>query len=154
MQRAHKHLALILAFSALGHVAFSNADELEDACAFTYAKLQSIAGAQLNRTIGEFTYLGQRYRGCIAKLSGDKTKVTGAYYPPDLFYPFENTARYNEGWRADNEADGPDGTSFRIFKGNTFCHVEGNWDGGDDSDPKYIPSPRLEIIVSCGRVLN
>ena len=46
-------------------------------------------------------------------------------------------------------ADGPDGTSFTAIKMNVFCVVEGHWDGGDDSDPSYVPSTRYEVVVKC-----
>jgi len=38
---------------------------------------------------------------------------------------------------------------FRVLKDSVFCIVEGRWDGGDDSDPKYVPSAKYEIIVKC-----
>jgi hypothetical protein len=54
-----------------------------------------------------------------------------------------------EGWCGDRMADGPDGTSYMAIKEDIFCAVEGRWDGGDDSDPTYVPSPRYEVIVKC-----
>lgn len=46
-------------------------------------------------------------------------------------------------------ADEPDGTSFTAIKMNVFCLVEGSWDGGVDSNPKYVPSTRFEVVVKC-----
>jgi hypothetical protein len=129
----------------------ASAGELDEACEFAYAKLKSVRSAQVNQTIGTFMYHEQHYQGCIIKLTGDRTKISDAQLPAPLFYPFENSPCYMAGWRADirSEADGPDGTVFRIVKGNTFCLVEGKWDGGDDSDPKYVPSKKYEVIVQC-----
>jgi hypothetical protein len=30
-----------------------------------------------------------------------------------------------------------------------LCVVEGNWDGGDDSDPSYAPEVGCEMTVTC-----
>ena len=123
---------------------------LEEACDLAHRQLGSVPNLELNTSTGSFSDYGRSYRGCIVRLAGNRTKIEDAHYPGPLFYPSEGSALYRQGWRADREADGPDGTSFRIFRKNVFCLVEGNWDGGDDSDPKYVPSTRYEIIVSCG----
>jgi hypothetical protein len=122
---------------------------LEDACNYIYRQLSSVPNLNLTKSTGNFTDDGQPYRGCIVRLEGNRPKIKDAQYPGPLFYPAEGSTLYQQGWRADREADGPDGTSFRIAKQDVFCLIEGNWDGGDDSDPKYIPSARYEVIVSC-----
>ena len=65
--------------------------------------------------------------------------------PSDLPRNFLNEA----GWCSDKMADGPDGMSYRVLKKNVFCTVDGHWDGGDDSDPNYVPSPLSEVTVKC-----
>ena len=127
------------------------AGELDEACEFAYSKLRSVSTAEVNQAKGTFTYRGRHYQGCIIKLTADRTKIADAQFPAPLFYPFEDSATYMAGWRADiqSEADGPDGTVFRIVKGNAFCVVEGRWDGGDDTDKKYVPSTKYEVIVQC-----
>ena len=63
---------------------------------------------------------------------------------------FAHSGFLNEdGWCCDQMADGPNGTSYRALRKNVFCAVEGSWDGGDDSDPTYVPSPHYEVIVKC-----
>jgi hypothetical protein len=46
-------------------------------------------------------------------------------------------------------ADGPDGSVLAVSRGNVACLIEGSWDGGDDSDSTYVPSPGFEIAASC-----
>lgn len=122
---------------------------LEDACDLAYRQLSRVPNLSLNRSTGSFTDNGFSYSGCVVRLAGDRTKIKGDQYPGPLFYPSEGSSLFQQGWRADREADGPDGTSFRISKQNVFCLVEGSWDGGDDSNPKYIPSTRYGVLVSC-----
>lgn len=122
---------------------------LEEACDLAYRQLSSLPNLRLNRSAGSFTDDGHSYNGCVIRLESDRTKIKDAQYPGPLFYPSEGSALYQQGWRADREADGPDGTSFRISKQNVFCLVEGNWDGGDDGDPKYVPATRYEVMASC-----
>lgn len=46
-------------------------------------------------------------------------------------------------------ADGPDGSLEALSRGNIACVISGSWDGGDDSDSTYVPSPGFEIAASC-----
>jgi hypothetical protein len=46
-------------------------------------------------------------------------------------------------------ADGPDGSVLAVSRGNIACVISGSWDGGDDSDSTYVPSPGFEIAASC-----
>lgn len=127
----------------------AQAELLEEACDMAYRQLSSVPNQSLKRSTGSFTGGGHSYSGCVVRLSGDRTKIKDAHYPEPLFYPSKGTLLFQQGWRADREADGPDGTEFRVSKQNVFCIVEGNWDGGDDSGTKYVPSTRYEVIVSC-----
>lgn len=123
---------------------------LEEACDLAYRQLSSVPNLSLKKSTGNFTNDGHSYSGCVVHLEANRTKIKDVHYPNSLFYPSEGSVLYQQGWRTDREADGPDGTSFRISKQNVFCLVEGKWDGGDDSDPKYVPSTRYDVIVSCG----
>lgn len=125
------------------------AGPLEEACGLAYGQLSSVPNLSLSRTTGVFKVDADSYSGCIVRLVGDITKVKRDQSLDTLFYPFEGSSMYRQGWRADREADGPDGTSFRISRRGVFCLVEGDWDGGDDSNPNYVPSRRYEAIVSC-----
>ena len=122
---------------------------LESACGLAYRQLSPVPNLSLNKSTSNFTVKGHSYRGCIVRLKGDRTRIKDVQYPGPLFYPSEGSTLHQQGWRADREADGPDGTSFRISKQNVFCLVEGSWDGGDDSNSKYVPSTHYEVIVSC-----
>jgi hypothetical protein len=137
------------AVAVIGGGSPEQAGPVEQACDFAYKQLSAVPHLSLIKSTGSFSVNSHSYDGCIVRLKGDRKRVDDAQYPAPLFYPSEGTALYQQGWRADIEADGPDGTSFRISKQTVFCLVEGNWDGGDDSDPKYVPSTRYEVIVSC-----
>ncbi len=140
----------VLGLALVGVNVGTRAGALEDACDLVHKKLSSVPNKSLKKSEGDFKYDGKSYRGCIVRLDGNINNITDAHHPEPLFYPSEGSSLYKGGWRADREADGPDGTAFRISKQNIFCLVEGNWDGGDDSDPKYVPSTRYEIEVMCG----
>ncbi len=55
------------------------------------------------------------------------------------------------GWTEDYEygADGPDGSAFAFRKGSVLCVFRAHWDGGDDSDPTYVPEDRYDVEVDC-----
>jgi hypothetical protein len=46
-------------------------------------------------------------------------------------------------------ADGPDGGILGLVSRRFLCVVEGQWDGGDDSDSTYVPAPGCEVTVTC-----
>lgn len=129
------------------------ADELRDACAMVLKRLNTATGPHLLRQFnGVFEDEGKVYRGCIATLIGDSSRLPSKAPPGgELLYPSADGPKEMQGWRADREADGPDGTSFRIQKGGVYCTVEGWWDGGDDSDPKVVPSTLYQYSVKCAR---
>lgn len=55
------------------------------------------------------------------------------------------------GWdtRTSIAADGPDGTVQGLRRSGVTCVIEGRWDGGDDSDPAYMPSDSIEVRLTC-----
>jgi hypothetical protein len=61
------------------------------------------------------------------------------------------TALATEGWVQHNgySADGPDGTVIGYVTERYLCVLEGRWDGGDDSDSTYVPTPGCELTVTC-----
>lgn len=144
----------------------AHAGAFEETCSFVYKKLSSGPYESLTKSSERFTDEGKPYRGCVIRLSGNTNNMTDAQRPaisleslfgdslpacPDGKFPADIPRDFlNEhGWCTDKWADGPDGTSYRVLKKNVFCAVEGHWDGGDDSDPKYVPSSRSGVIVKC-----
>lgn len=153
---------LLTATLIMGSVCDARAGLPEETCDLVYKKLNSGPSESLTRSIDKFTEGGKTYRGCVIRLLGNASKVTNVQRPDGLFgssLPYcpdgklpTNLPRdllNEDGWCGDRMADGPDGTSFMAIKKNVFCSVEGHWDGGDDSDPKYVPSLRYEIVVKC-----
>lgn len=127
----------------------ASADEAREACDFVKGRLMDIDGGLHRESDGVFEYDGRLYHGCIVTVVGDSKKGPGNSPPAWRPYPAPGSPAAKAGWNADREADGPDGTSYRISRGNVFCAVQGWWDGGDDSDPKYVPSSLFVITAMC-----
>jgi hypothetical protein len=55
------------------------------------------------------------------------------------------------GWTVNNAyiVDGPDGGVMGFVSKRYFCFVEGHWDGGDATDPGYVPAPGCSVAVVC-----
>lgn len=85
--------------------------------------------------------------GCLVSLRGSLEAIGGAQRP-DVGLGARFVAA---GWGYDDRfaADGPDGTSFVLVRDDLFCIVEGQWDGGDDTDPRYVPPPDYLFEVRC-----
>lgn len=141
--------ALLACQAAAG--SFAHADEVSDACYFVSRQLSTFKGGLYREAPDTFEHEGKMYRGCVVTLVGDRNKVPGKFPPAERPYPKPGSAAEKAGWKADQEADGPDGTSYRISRRNVFCLVSGSWDGGDDSDPNDVPSPLFLITARCAR---
>lgn len=55
------------------------------------------------------------------------------------------------GWRGITrwDADGPDGSSRTLIRSGVRCQVDGEWDGGDDSNPAAERSKRVSARTIC-----
>ena len=55
------------------------------------------------------------------------------------------------GWDMDNRysADGPDGTYFAMACDQALVEIRGSWDGVDDSDSTYVPTPGETVELRC-----
>jgi hypothetical protein len=88
----------------------------------------------------------QSYDGCHVEASG----IPAGKRDPmgDLL----NDLR-RKGWanHDDISADGPDGSVVGLRRGAVLCQVEGRWDGGDDSDPSYVPDPDVRLVIDCAQ---
>jgi hypothetical protein len=140
----------------------ADAELLENTCNLVYQKLASGPHESLTNSFANFEDESTPHYGCVMRLNGNAQRVTDSQNPEGLFgqplpycpngeFPADSPREFinRDGWCSDKNADGPDGTSYRAIKKNVFCLVEGRWDGGD-SDPKYVPSPKYEVIVRCG----
>ena len=130
---------------------FAYADEVSDACDYVSRKVRTFKGGIYRQAPETFEDEGKIYRGCVVIVAGDRNKVPGKFPPADGPYPKPHSAAAKAGWKADREADGPDGTSYRISRSNIFCLVSGFWDGGDASDTKAVPSTLFLITARCAR---
>ena len=128
-------------------VIVGNRDTLKDICRRARKQLTIIKGAKLTST-KSWIENGKQKTGCKLSLTGD-SKQAGDNWSPSFLYPHEGSTMYFKGWKPSNEADGPDGTQYRIDNGDVVCDVSGDWDGGMDDDPTYVPNTKFELKVSC-----
>ena len=127
------------------------ADAATAACHHILRQLSTFEGSLYRSGPETFEDAGKIYRGCAVTVVGDRRKVPGGSPPADAPYPKPDSAATAAGWKADREADGPDGTSYRLSRGDVFCLISGWWDGGDDSNPKASPSPLFLITARCAQ---
>ena len=142
-------VAVVACLVAAG--SFAHADEADGACDSVSRSVSAFTGGLYRQAPDTFEDEGKVYRGCVVTVVGDSNKVPGKFPPAERAYPRPGSAAAKAGWKADREADGPDGTSYRISRGNVFCLVSGSWDGGDDSDTKVIPSSLFLITARCAK---
>ena len=128
---------------------FAHADEARDACDYVLREVGAFKDGLYRLAPDTFEDEGKIYGGCVVTVVGDRNKVPGRFPPADRAYPKPGSAAASAGWKADREADGQDGTSYRILRGNVFCLVSGTWDGGDPTEPKLIPSPLFLVTARC-----
>jgi hypothetical protein len=130
----------------------AHADEVRDACDQVARVMGAFKGGLHRQYAETFEDDGKIYRGCLVTIVGDRRRVPGRTPPADRAYPKPGSTFSRAGWKADREADGPDGTSYRITRGDVFCVVNGAWDGGVTSDPKETRSPLFLITAQCAKV--
>ena len=161
MRKATHWPATVLLLVGIG-ISHANAGPLDETCDQIYKKLGSGPYEKLKRSTERFTHDGKSYLGCVVNLIGKNAQTTVAqdpnrllgstmsYCPDGKPQSWQKQAELNEsGWCGDQMSGGPDGTGYRAFKENVFCIVTASWDGGDDSNPKYVPSPHIAITVQC-----
>lgn len=138
---------------ACGFAAASSAraDEASDACYDILGKLHVFDGGLFREYPDAFEFDGKIYKGCVVTVVGDHNRAPDKFAPVNRLYPEPGSAAAQAGWKVDREADGPDGTAFRIARGNVFCLIRGSWDGGDGADPKGARSPLFLITAQCAK---
>lgn len=90
---------------------------------------------------------GEVGRGCRVEVKGS----VSAYRDSDAPDVFLRKQLAGLGWTEDYQygADGPAGSAFAFRRGSVLCLFQASWDGGDDSDPSYVPDDRYDIEVDC-----
>ncbi len=151
MNRFHLAFCAVILCYQVAAGSFAHADEVRDACEYISHRVGTFKGGLYRQAPDTFEDEGKIYRGCIVTVVGDRNKVPNRFPPADRPYPKPGSAAAKAGWKADRQADGPDGTSYRIVRGNVFCLVSGSWDGGDPTDPTVIPSTLFLITARCAR---
>jgi len=90
---------------------------------------------------------GRTAPGCLVRMAGQVPAFRGTTRPDE----FLRQKLTSQGWLEDLRygADGPDGTAFAYVRGDVLCMVRAAWDGGDDTDPSYVPEDRYELVIGC-----
>jgi hypothetical protein len=118
-------------------------------CEAIAATLRRVPGAEVTRSAGTFDDpVGGRDRtGCRVAVKGTFGALRGTQRPEIRLAE----ALQERGLTYDHryDADGPDGTSFAFRTGEVLCIVQGKWDGGDDSDPSYVPADSYDVFAGC-----
>jgi hypothetical protein len=90
---------------------------------------------------------GLKRSGCRVRVEGTFGGLRGTQRPEARIAEMLQ----RRGFKHDNrfDADGPDGTVFALRAKTILCIVDGKWDGGDDSDPTYVPGDWYMVEVAC-----
>jgi len=87
------------------------------------------------------------HRGCTVFATAaeglDSAQWRTLYWAADRDRGWAELIRYT--------ADGPDGGSRTLERRGVRCQIEFTQDGGDDSDPTYVPSPAVGETTFCWR---
>jgi hypothetical protein len=108
----------------------------------TLARVQTADTVDRNR--GRFF---TNIQGCAA--SADAATGLDSAQHAALYW----AASADRGWvdLGDLDADGPDGNTRTRQRGKIQCQSEQSYDGGDDADSSYVPSPRFREVTICWR---
>src|SRR5258706_16242334 len=115
-----KTVTAILLACVLSAAAPAYADEVNDACFELMRHFGKVKDGLVRGVPETFEDDGKIYRGCGMTILGDFSKAPGTFAAAE---PPPPSGR----WKVDREADGPDGTSYRLARGNGFCLVNGAW---------------------------
>jgi hypothetical protein len=92
-------------------------------------------------------FVGGHRTGCELTASGTTSPDTASRDAGGSLADGLTAAGWVDGPRY--TADGPDGGIFGMRSRETLCIFRGSWDGGDDSDSTYVPSPEWRYVVDC-----
>jgi hypothetical protein len=109
----------------------------------------NVPGAEVTRSEDavEDHASGLKRSGCRVRVEGTFSGLRGTQRPEARIAEMLQ----RRGFKHDNrfDADGPDGTAFALRAKTILCIVDGKWDGGDDSDPTYVPGDWYKVEVAC-----
>lgn len=118
-------------------------------CEVIAATLGNVPGAEVTRSDGSFEdhVDGRDRTGCRVTVKGTFGALRGTQRPESRLAE----VLQGRGLTYDHRygADGPDGTSFALRADAVLCIVHCRWDGGDDSDPTYVPRDWYEVVADC-----
>jgi len=122
---------------------------VREACDGAASLLKSWPGTNVDRPEGpvEDPKSEKKRPGCRVHARGSFAALKDAPLPDVQL----GTWFQKQGWQENPEydADGPDGTEFAYETSKAVCFVRLSWDGGDDSDPDYVPEDWFEVDLGC-----
>jgi hypothetical protein len=125
-------------------------DDAWIACQDVRSTLRRVTGLKPTRTRGLIVRFldepAQARHGCHFEASGIPAKERDPMN--DLLASLRRA-----GWSEHTaiSADGPDGSVAGLERGTVLCQIEGQWDGGDDTDPAYVPAPEVRLVIDCAQ---
>ena len=125
------------------------ATDADGICDVIRSVLEEIPGAEVTISGGGSEGSGEAEcrGGCRFVVKGTFAGLQGTPRPEERIAETLQDHAFAYDHRLD--ADGPDGTRFTLRTDARACTIEGRWDGGDDSDPTYVPGDWYEFIVVC-----
>ncbi len=122
-----------------------------DACEEIYHAVLALPGTTVDRSEGVCSdeNIGRDLTGCMIDVSGSWGELGGRANPGDTIYQLLAGRGWNQEPRY--SADGPDGTFFALSKGEIWCFVRGQWEGGDEADPEYVPGDVYQFFICVTR---
>ncbi len=125
----------------------SPSEQVLEACTEVAEILSPAWGLERSNVLVEDDRTGQTGSGCRVRVVTTTTSFENGD-SPDVRLRARLPAT---GWTEDfgYAADGSDGTAFALRKDAVLCQIRAMWDGGDDSDPTYVPDPRYELVTHC-----
>lgn len=128
----------------------------KDACDLIETHWRKVPKAAVKRIERDsVSFAGKTYAGCRVELNGrmpsDAERESWPVLPDAAMSDHSRSFTRAAGWRNDlaRDADGPGGTQFVLRKGNSFCIVNGNWDGGDGDDKAGVPPDAYLYTAQC-----
>jgi hypothetical protein len=126
------------------------------ACESASSMMREALGLAVRREDGAYQDSFRHTARVGCRLSANATAQTAGIAKDPVGTLQQTFAR--RGWRFDQRygADGPDGSLIGMRYRDIMCLVNGQWDGGDDSEPDSVsaaraPDPSYAVQIECAR---
>ena len=147
------NIPIVSANEIYPHIFLANMKDSLSVCKELTILLSKTPGLLVNKYNGEFheDNINKNIKGCMLVVSGSYKALGKGQFPTDKLFSELTNAGWNQ--LIQYSADGPDGTFYVLTQNDKWIIVNGFWDGGDDSDPNYMPNDNYQIIIIEGEVI-